>query len=120
MDWQFLRSGLHAFDLTLFHLGGAAVSLGALVKLLVLGALLLWAAGTLSRFTESRLLRRSHFDAGTRAAVASIVHYTVLVAGAMVVLQTAGINLTAFAIVGSALGVGVGFGLQNIVSNFIS
>jgi small-conductance mechanosensitive channel len=48
------------------------------------------------------------------------VRYTVLVVGAVLILQNAGINLTAFAVVASALGVGIGFGLQNIISNFIS
>ena len=57
---------------------------------------------------------------GQRLAIAGLVHYAVLVFGAVVILQNAGIELTAFAIVGSALGVGVGFGLQNIISNFIS
>ena len=44
----------------------------------------------------------------------------VLVVGVMLVLQNVGINLTAFSVVAGALGVGVGFGLQNIFSNFIS
>lgn len=57
---------------------------------------------------------------GQRLAIAGLVHYAVLIFGAVVILQNAGIQLTAFAIVGSALGVGVGFGLQNIISNFIS
>ena len=48
------------------------------------------------------------------------MHYAVLVIGALLVLENAGINLTTFAVVGSALAVGVGFGLQNIISNFIS
>jgi small-conductance mechanosensitive channel len=48
------------------------------------------------------------------------VRYVVLVVGTIVIMQTAGINLTALSVLAGAVGVGVGFGLQNIVSNFIS
>jgi small-conductance mechanosensitive channel len=120
MDWQFLRTDLHRYDIELLTLGSADITVFALLKLLVLGALLYLVAGRFSRWTLNRLLRHTHMDAGQRDAVTGLVHYVVLVVGAIVILQNAGINLTAFAVVGSALGVGVGFGLQNIISNFIS
>src|SRR5205085_7299792 len=50
----------------------------------------------------------------------TLVRYTTLVIGFLVIMQAAGINLTTFNVVAGAVGVGVGFGLQNIVSNFIS
>ncbi len=120
MDLAALRTQLDAWDVRLFMLGQAEVTAGSLVKLALSAWLLLLVAGRLSRFTLGKLLSRSQMAEGQRLAVIGLVHYTVLVVGAMLILQNAGIDLTAFAVVASALGVGVGFGLQNVISNFIS
>ena len=120
MDWQFLRTELQSFDVALLTLGGATITVSSVVKLVALSLLLYLVAGRLSRWTLGKLLTRTQMAAGQREAITGLVHYVVLVVGAVVILQNAGINLTAFAVVASALGVGVGFGLQNIISNFIS
>ena len=120
MDWSAIQHTVDAWNVSLFTLGKTDITVFALIKLL-LSALLLWfIAGRFSHWTLGRLLGRTNMQVGQRAAIAGLVHYAVLVFGAVVILQNAGIELTAFAIVGSALGVGVGFGLQNIISNFIS
>jgi len=120
VDWSSFKHFIDAYDFSLFTLGKTEITLFALVKLAI-SAFVLWLiAGRFSRWTLNRVLGRTSIQAGQRAAIAGLVHYAVLVFGAVVILQNAGIELTAFAIVGSALGVGVGFGLQNIISNFIS
>ena len=120
MDWSSFKHFIDAYDFPLFTLGKTEITLFTVAKLAV-SALLLWlVAGRFSNWTLRRLLARTRMQEGQRLAIASLVHYVVLVFGAVVILQNAGIELTAFAIVGSALGVGVGFGLQNIISNFIS
>ena len=120
MDWSSFKHFIDAHDFSLFTLGKTEITLFTLVKLAI-SAFVLWLiAGRFSRWTLNRVLGRTSIQAGQRAAIAGLVHYAVLVFGAVVILQNAGIELTAFAIVGSALGVGVGFGLQNIISNFIS
>jgi small-conductance mechanosensitive channel len=120
MDWSLLRTQLEEFDFQLMTIGNAQITVSSLVKLAVSGWILYLVAGKLSRLTLSRLLAHTHMDEGQRQATIGLVHYTVLIVGAVLILQNAGINLTAFAVVASALGVGVGFGLQNIISNFIS
>jgi small-conductance mechanosensitive channel len=55
---------------------------------------------------------------GARQALASIIRYAVIAIGVLVILQTSGINLTTFQVLAGVIGIGVGFGLQNIVSNF--
>jgi len=120
VDWSSFKHFIDAYDFSLFTLGKTEITLFALVKLAI-SAFVLWLiAGRFSRWTLNRVLGRTSIQAGQRAAIAGLVHYAMLVFGAVVILQNAGIELTAFAIVGSALGVGVGFGLQNIISNFIS
>jgi len=120
MEWLNLSGWVEGHDVVLLKLGGAVITASSLVKLAVLGTLLWLIAGRFSRWALARLLRHTSMDVGQRAAVSGLVHDLVLVIGAVVILQNAGINLTAFAVVASALGVGVGFGLQNIISNFIS
>jgi small-conductance mechanosensitive channel len=57
---------------------------------------------------------------GVREATGTIVRYVLLFVGLLVILQTVGIDLTALSILTGAVGIGIGFGLQNIASNFIS
>nr|WP_246560235.1 mechanosensitive ion channel domain-containing protein [Geobacter grbiciae] len=57
---------------------------------------------------------------GARRATGSIIRYTVIAIGFVVILQTAGIDLTTLNVLAGAVGIGLGFGLQNIVSNFVS
>ena len=120
MNWSAFTHTLDDYNFQLFTLGKTEITLFTLVKLAVSGLVLWFVAGRFSRWTLGRLLSRTHMEKGQQLAIAGLVHYAVLIFGAVVILQNAGIQLTAFAIVGSALGVGVGFGLQNIISNFIS
>ena len=111
---------LARLNIVLFRLGDARVTVFALVKLIILLALLVAFTGRFTRFIDRHLGLRPSFDAGTRLAVVKIVHYTLIIVGTMVILQTFGIKITAFAVLAGAIGVGVGFGLQQIISNFIS
>jgi small-conductance mechanosensitive channel len=102
----------------LFRLSGASVTpastLGLVVSLLIAVLLGHWAR-TLSR---SFLIRRG--GEGTAYAVARIVQYAVVAVVALFGLDNFGVSLSSFAALGAMLSVGVGFGLQNIVQNFVS
>ncbi len=111
---------LDRFDFRLFAFGGQVFTLYSLLKILLLLGLLLVLSARVQRWMIERGLSHAHFDFGTRIAIAGIVRYAVLFAGFMLVLQNAGIDLSAFSVIAGALGVGIGFGLQNIFSNFIS
>jgi small-conductance mechanosensitive channel len=120
MTWQLLLNRLKEYDVHLFTLGGTEISAASAVKLVVLLIVLMWFSGLLKRWTVERALRRTHLDLGTRQAMGSFVRYVVLVIGVMLILQNAGLNLSAFSVVAGAVGVGVGFGLQNVISNFVA
>lgn len=107
-------------DVVLLKVGDLAITVGSLLKLVLLMSLLFWFAGALRRWLVRRVLSRFHVDHGTRIAIASVLRYLVLVLGMVLILQNVGINLSALGVVAGAVGVGVGFGLQNIFSNFIS
>ncbi|MGH7771395.1 MAG: mechanosensitive ion channel domain-containing protein, partial [Candidatus Binatia bacterium] len=53
-------------------------------------------------------------------AIARIIGYAVIVIGTMVGLQTLGVELTSLTVLAGALGVGLGFGLRNVIENFVS
>ncbi len=72
--------------------------------------------GPLSR----RLFPRMGFDAGASNALASLTFYALIASAFLIALRVVNIPLTAFAVVGGALALGIGFGSQAIVSNFIS
>ena len=120
MDWQFLRDELQRFDIHLFTLGGASFTLWSFVKLVIALIVLFYMAAWLNRWAVRKVLQHANVDAGLRQSIGSMVHYLVLIIGIAVILQNAGIKLTAFAVVAGAVSVGIGFGLQNIISNFIS
>ena len=117
---RLLLSEISSFDVTLFSLGDTDLTLFGLLKIVALLLLLVVFTRRFTGFLDRQLSSRPHFDAGTRWAVVSMARYALLIVGTMVVLQTFGIKLTAFAVLAGAIGVGVGFGLQQIISNFIS
>jgi small-conductance mechanosensitive channel len=99
-----------------------AISL-SLVQIFLLIALLMavfWLSSGTKRFLFNRLLAQSGLDRSLQYAIAQVVSNIVLVVGIFFVLENAGIHLAALAVFAGAVGVGLGFGLQNIASNFIS
>ncbi|MGQ9922253.1 MAG: mechanosensitive ion channel family protein, partial [Desulfobacca sp.] len=83
-----------------------------------------WFARKLSQFSQlvlaSGIFRRRQWDLGVQHTIANTVHYTLMTLGVLVALGFLGINFASLAIIAGGLGVGIGFGLQNIVNNFFS
>ncbi len=120
-DLQQLFAPIKAFMTTpLASFGGSHVTLWSLLQLLVLAILLFLVSGMLRTWTVEKLLAKTRLEVGARQATGSILRYVVLAIGFVVILQTAGIDLTALNVLTGAVGIGVGFGLQNVVNNFIS
>ena len=101
-------------------IGGARVSLVKLILFLGALAIVIVLARTVGTFVGSRLLARAGVDPGLRYAVGRMTYYALLVLGLMVAFQTSGIEVGSLTVILGALGVGIGFGLQNIVNNFVS
>ncbi len=100
--------------------GNARLSLLSIVNGALLFAVLLWVALTLSRLIQNFI--RGHSDISPRAQVllGKVVRFTMITVAVVVALTSIGLNFAALAVFTGALGVGIGIGLQNQVSNLLS
>ncbi len=106
----------------LVELGGVAITVGGVVgaALALLGA---WLVSWLVRLALRRYGERGEGQRTSRATLYTlgrVVHYTALVVGGLVAVSLLGVPLNRFAVFAGAVGVGLGFGLQSIFSNFIA
>lgn len=101
-------------------LGRISLSLG----LLLLAALVVYisflVSWLLNAFLETEVFPRADVDPGARHAVGRLIHYLLVVLGFLLAMSLVGIQLESFLVLGGALGVGIGFGLQHVANNFIS
>lgn len=104
----------------LLSIGQARVSLAALGLFVCAVTLVVVVARAIGSLIGSRLLARTGMDRGLQYAIGRMVYYALLVLGLMIALQTSGIEVGSVTVILGALGVGIGFGLQNIVNNFVS
>jgi small-conductance mechanosensitive channel len=109
--------GLLAFG---FNVKSVRISVGLLIVLagILYGSFL--ASWILQRLLLEKVLLGLGLERGVRLSIKRLVHYAIIVAGFLLALSTLGFELTQFTIMLSALGVGIGFGLQGIVNNFVS
>ena len=101
-------------------LPGVPISLLQIFLLVGLLILVFWISSRTKRFLFNRFLVHSGLDRSLQYAISQIASNVILVVGIFIVLQNTGIHLEALTVFAGAVGVGIGFGLQNITSNFIS
>ncbi len=107
-------------DFPILNVGTTPLTLSILFYLVIFLVLLFYLTGKLKKWVVERVLAKRAIDIGVREAVGSLVRYVVISIGLVIVLQTTGIDLSALTILAGALGIGIGFGLQNITNNFVS
>jgi small-conductance mechanosensitive channel len=100
--------------------GNIHISLLALLRTLIFGALLFW-LGRVSNSAGKQVIRNQPaLTVATRELVSKLFEFSLFLVIALLLLQVMGIDLTALAVFGGAVGIGLGFGLQQIAANFIS
>jgi small-conductance mechanosensitive channel len=101
-------------------LGGLRLTPLLLIKLGVLLVIALWLTNVASNFVESRITRSTDLTPSIQVLLVKMVRLGLMIFAVAAVMSAVGINLSALAIFSGAAGVGIGFGLQKIVANFIS
>ena len=115
-----LEPAIAALDSVAVVLGDLRLTPLLLIKLGVLLAVALWLSNLASNFLENRILRSRDLTPSFQVLLVKMVRLALMVFAIVVVMSAVGINLGALAIFSGAVGVGIGFGLQKIVGNFIS
>jgi len=104
----------------LFRLGKNEVTVWTVLSFTLLLFFLVYVTRRIGRWISERLLGRTKIDPAARYAIGKVSQYVVLILGFIIILQSVGIDLTTLNILAGAVGIGVGFGLQNIANNLIS
>jgi small-conductance mechanosensitive channel len=107
-------------DSAAFSIGKLRISVLLLIKGAVVLGLLLWGASVAADFLEKRLRASEDLNPSLQVLIAKTLKVTLLAAAVLVALSAIGIDLTALTVFSGAVGLGLGFGLQKVVSNLIS
>lgn len=101
-------------------IGSISLSLGSVIAFLIA----IWASFLISRFVrfvlEEDVYHRLFLERGIPYAISTMLHYAILLIGFFLALGALGIDLTKITILAGAFSVGIGFGLQNVINNFVS
>ncbi len=102
------------------QLGNISFSVMSLVRGVIAGGFLFWLGGWSNRQSAQFIEQQKEMRPSIRQLVAKVVEFSIFGVAFLLLLNIMGINLSALAVIGGAIGVGLGFGLQKIASNFIS
>lgn len=107
-------------NVVIFDIKGNDFTTLTLIFIVVGIFLLIFLSNKFSHILEKKILSRYIRDTGVTASIATIVRYVIIVIGFITIFQSAGFDLSTLGLLAGALGVGIGFGLQNVTNNFIS
>jgi small-conductance mechanosensitive channel len=117
---EFLSWLKAAWNFELFHLGDSPFTTKTFLLLILSLFLLFYISSKIRKVLVKKIFPRYDLDIGVSQSMATIVRYVLIIIGLIIIFQTTGIDLSAIGLLVGALGVGIGFGLQNITNNFIS
>lgn len=107
-------------DTRVVQFGASAITIRTVLYLAVFLTALTLISGFARRWLVSALAARTAMRVGEREAIGTIFRYGVIVAGVLIAVQTAGLDLTTLNVVAATVGIGIGFGLQSAANNLIS
>ncbi|WP_312418601.1 mechanosensitive ion channel family protein [Shinella sp.] len=123
LQWGFQIADIESWAYRIFteiRIGSITISLVGILAGIVLFAVGFVVTRWFQKWVDGNVLARSQVDAGVRNSVRTAVGYAGVALAGLIGISAAGINLSSLALVAGALSLGIGFGLQNIVSNFVS
>jgi len=122
MEWiQAVLDWLRDFwGVPLFNLGETPFTIGSILYLFVALTLLVLVTSFIKRILIYKILARYNLDIGVSQSIGTITRYLLMALGFVIIFQSTGIDLSVLGFLIGALGIGIGFGLQNITTNLIS
>ena len=102
------------------HLGEKKITILAILSSLLILVAALIASRLIRRVLLKRLFPRTRMGEGMQFTIGRVVHYLILTLGFLIAIDTLGVDLTALSVFAGIVGIGLGFGLQNMVNNFIA
>jgi len=103
-----------------YKIGEFSISIKMVVMMIVVIYLTSIISWVIQAFVDSQIMTPRKMDIGVKESLKRLTHYGLFTVGFLVAVSMAGLDLQKFTILAGALGVGIGFGLQNIVNNFVS
>jgi len=116
----FLPDILEALNYFSVSIGNQRISLLNILSGFVSIFVTLLAAMWLGRILEHRVMAAENLNINSRVILAKLIRALLIIVGVLVALSLAGIDITILSVFGGALGIGIGFGLQKIASNYVS
>ncbi len=123
LQWRFQWDDIRSLvfkALNGFTIGSVTISLIGVITGIFMFALIWALTRWFQRWLDGKVLSRGKIDSGVRHSIRTAIGYAGIALAILVGISSAGIDLTSLALVAGALSLGIGFGLQNIVSNFVS
>jgi small-conductance mechanosensitive channel len=121
MDLEHLFQQIATFlNYRLFELNQTPVSISSIMMFVILMVIFYISSKAFNRFILKGVTDRLKIEEGTSYIIRRISHYIIMIIGAVISFQFIGINLSGLAVIFGLLSVGIGFGLQNITSNFVA
>lgn len=111
------REALMSFEYTF---GDFSISIKMVVMVVIVLYLTTIISWIIQAFVDSQIMTPKKMDVGVKESLKRLTHYGLFTIGFLAAVSMAGLDLQKFTILAGALGVGIGFGLQNIVNNFVS
>jgi small-conductance mechanosensitive channel len=103
-----------------FGIGNTRLSVLSVMQAVVFIGVLIWAALGIGNYLDRRIQKIEELTPSLRVLLGKILRIALIVMAVMIAMQSLNIDLTALTVLSGAVGVGIGFGLQKVVSNFIS
>lgn len=123
LTWGFTGADISALFVRIFteiRVGNISISLLGILVGLALFVAGFFATRWFQGWLDGNVMARSHVDTGVRNSVNTVLGYAGIVLAALLGISAAGFDLSSLALVAGALSLGIGFGLQTIVQNFVS
>lgn len=107
-------------DLYAFKIGQVRISVYLVMKAFIVFLIVFWLSNLISKKSKSYIDNSKSIKSSTKGIISKIIDILVYSVVVIILLKTFGVDMTTLAVIGGAVGVGIGFGLQKIASNFIS